>query len=96
MVFQSSSVDIGVIWYFDPHGILILGSTFIHGILIPLLKTDPPPSMYGKLNPHGILTPLISSQEIGRGVKIPWIEGGSNTMGRGFDIPWVGVYDTGI
>ena len=41
--------------------------------------------------------PLISNQEIGRGVKIPWIggsinhwEGGQITMDRGVNIPWVG------
>ena len=39
-------ITIGVIWYFDPHG--------------KLLKTDTP--LYGKLNAHGILTPLISNQ----------------------------------
>jgi hypothetical protein len=44
----------GVIWYLDPHG-----------ILIPLIENRPP--WYGKLNPHGILTPLISNEEIGRG-----------------------------
>jgi len=27
------------------------------------------------LNPHGILTPLISNQEIGKGVKIPYDTG---------------------
>ena len=32
----------------------------------PLLKTDPPPHMV-------FWPPLISNQEIGRGVKIPWI-----------------------
>jgi hypothetical protein len=38
--------------------------------------------LYGKLNPHGILTLLISNQEIGRGwVKIPWI-GGSKYHGK--------------
>jgi hypothetical protein len=26
---------------------------------------------------------------MGRGVKIPWVEG-QNTMGRGVNIPWVG------
>jgi hypothetical protein len=52
------------------------------------LKTDF--HLCGKLNPHGILNPLIDNQEIGRWVIIPWIEG-QNTMGTGFDIPWVGV-----
>ena len=47
-----------VIWYFEPHGILTPGSIFIHGILNPL---------YGKLNPQGILNPLISNQEMGKG-----------------------------
>ena len=37
----------GVIWYFDLHGKLTPGSIFIHGIMTPLLKTDP---LYGKLN----------------------------------------------
>jgi hypothetical protein len=42
------------------------------------------------------IDPLISNQEIGRGVKIPWIvgsiyhwEGGQNTMGRWVKIPWI-------
>ena len=69
-----------VIWYFDPHGILTLGSIFIHGILTF----------------HGILNLLISNQEIGRGgqntmgrgFSILWVEG-QNTMDRGFDISWV-------
>jgi hypothetical protein len=30
--------DTGVIWYFDPHGKLIPGSIFIHGILTPLIE----------------------------------------------------------
>jgi hypothetical protein len=46
----------GVIWYFEPHGKLNPRSIYIHGILNPLLKTEPP--LYGKLNPHGILNPL--------------------------------------
>ena len=60
--------------------------------------------MYGKLNPHGILNPLISNHDIGRGLDIPNIAG-QNTMGRGpiyhgqgfrntickgSEIPWVG------
>ena len=64
----------GVIWYFDPHGILTPGLIFIHGKLTPLLKTDTPP-LYGKLNPHGNLSLLISNQETDRGVKIPWLGG---------------------
>ena len=58
-----------------------------YGILTPL---------YGKLNPHGILTPLISNQEIGRGPTYH-MQGGKNTMGRGskyhgqgVKIPWIG------
>ena len=80
---------IGVIWYFDPHDKLTPGSIFIHGILPPpLLKIDPPVWNFD---------PLISNQDIGRGVKIPWIwgsiyhcEGGQITMDRGVNIPWVG------
>jgi hypothetical protein len=67
----------------------------IHGILPhPLLKIDPP---VWKIEPPWYFDPLISNQEIGRGVKIPWIggsiyhwEGGQNTMDRGVNIPWVG------
>jgi hypothetical protein len=39
MLFNKVRADI---WYFDSHGILILGSIFIYGILIPFLKTDHP------------------------------------------------------
>ena len=28
----------GVLWYFEPHGILTPGSIFIHGILNPLIE----------------------------------------------------------
>ena len=71
------------IWYFDPNGILTPGSIFIYGIYIltPLLKTEP--SLYGKLNHHGIVNPLISNQEIGRGSIYHGWGGGQITMGRG-------------
>ena len=61
------------IWYFETHGILTLGSIFIHGILNPLIKKCPPPPLYGKLIPCGILNHLISKQEIveGGGINIP-------------------------
>jgi hypothetical protein len=43
----------------------------IHGILpLPLLKIDPP---VWKIEPPWYFDPLISNQEIGRGVKITWI-----------------------
>jgi hypothetical protein len=32
----------GVIWYFEPHGKLNLGSIYIHGILNPLIENEPP------------------------------------------------------
>ena len=57
---------LGVIWYFDPHGKLSTGSIFIHDILKPLLKLTP---LYGKVNPHGILTPIIFNQKIYRESK---------------------------
>ena len=38
--------------------------------------------MYGKLNPHSILNPLISNHGTGRGFDIPKIAG-QNTMGKG-------------
>ena len=52
------------IWYFEPYGILTPGPNFNHG----------------KLNPHGILNSLISNQDIGKGLDLPWV-GGSK-------IPW--------
>ena len=46
----------------------------------PLFETEP--SMYGKLNPHGILNPLITNHGIGRGFDLPKIAC-QNTLGRG-------------
>ena len=58
----------GVIWYFDPHGILTSGSIFIHGILTPLIENCmvnwtpmvvwTPYPWYNESPNHGILTPL--------------------------------------
>jgi hypothetical protein len=56
------------IWYFDSHGILILGSIFLYGMLNPLLRTDPP---VWWIEPSWYVDPLIYNQEIGRGIKIP-------------------------
>ena len=63
-----------------------------------LIETDTP--HYGKLNPHGILTPSFlikryagSQNTMDRGVKISWIEG-RYTMGRSFDIPCLGGKNT--
>ena len=70
-----------VVWYFDPHGKLTPGQFSSMVFCPPVWNFDP----------------LISNQEIGRGVKIPWIggsinhwEGGQITMDRGLNIPWVG------
>ena len=54
-------------WYIDPE------VNFHPWYIDPLIENWP--LLYGKLNPHGILTPLISNQEIGRGIKIPWLGG---------------------
>ena len=48
----------GIIWYFEPHGKLTLGSIFIHGILTPLpMVYRPPYPWYIDPPTHGILTP---------------------------------------
>ena len=59
----------GVIWYIDPHGILILGS-----ILIWYFEP-------GTIFRHCILNSLIVKY-CGQGFDIPWV-GGHKTMGKG-------------
>ena len=52
----------------NPMEYMTLESIFIHHILNPLIEKLT--SLYGKLNPHGILNPLISNQEIVGGFNI--------------------------